>query len=139
VLRGLAPACILDPISARCRKGGAFARAREKGETNMLRIFSTVIEVLKGLRPVITKIEVHDRDLARQLRRAASSIALNTSEGSGCNGGTRRERYLTALGSARETGACLDVAVAFGYVGEIDAGLLDKLDWVRAVLVKNVR
>ena len=46
----------------------------------MLRIFSTVIEVLRGLRPVITKIEVHDRDLARQLRRAASSIALNTSE-----------------------------------------------------------
>jgi len=105
----------------------------------MLRIFSIVIEVLRGLRPVITKIEVHDRDLARQLRRAASSVALNVSEGSGCKGGTRRERYLNALGSARETGACLDVAMACGYVGEIDGALLDQLDWVRAVLVKNVR
>jgi len=104
----------------------------------MLRIYSTVIEVLRGLRPVVATIESHDRDLARQLRRAASSIALNVSEGSGCHGGTRRERYRSALGSARETGACLDVAMACGYVEEIDAMLLEKLDHVRATLVKNV-
>jgi four helix bundle protein len=84
------------------------------------------------------QIESHDRDLARQLRRAASSIALNVSEGSGSHGGTRRERYRNALGSARETGACLDVALAFGYVEEVDAQLLDGLDHVRATLVKNV-
>jgi four helix bundle protein len=104
----------------------------------MLRIYSTVIEVLKGLRPVVAQIEAHDRDLARQLRRAASSIALNVSEGSGSNGGTRRERYRNALGSARETGACLDVAIACGYVAAVDTALLDQLDKVRAVLVKNV-
>ena len=104
----------------------------------MLRIYETVIEVLKGLRPLVEQIEGHDRDLARQLRRAASSVALNVSEGSGSHGGTRRERYRNALGSARETGACLDVAIACGYVGEIDATLLDRLDKVRAVLVKNV-
>jgi len=139
VLRGLTPARIVDSVCARRRRGGAFARgARGKGEENMLRIYSTVIEVLKGLRPVVTQIEAHDRDLARQLRRAASSIALNVSEGSGSNGGTRRERYRNALGSARETGACIDVAIACGYVGEVDAVLLDQLDKVRAVLVKNV-
>jgi four helix bundle protein len=104
----------------------------------MLRIYSTVIEVMRGLRPVVVQIERHDRDLARQLRRATSSIALNISEGSGSNGGTRRERYRNALGSARETGACLDVALAFGYVEEVDSNLLDKLDHVRATLVKNV-
>jgi hypothetical protein len=32
-------------------------------------------------------------------------------EGSGSHGGTRLARYRTALGSARETGACLDVAL----------------------------
>ena len=104
----------------------------------MLRIYTTIIDVMRGLRPIVSQIELHDRDLARQLRRAAASIALNTSEGSGCSGGTRRERYRNALGSARETGACLDVALAFGYVDEVDAKLLDALDHVRATLVKNV-
>jgi len=54
-------------------------------------------------------------------------------------GGTRTERYRNALGSARETGACLDVADALGYLSTVDAALLDRLDHVRATLVKNVR
>jgi four helix bundle protein len=104
----------------------------------MLRIYSTILDVLRALRPVMAAIEAHDRDLARQLRRAAASIALNVQEGSGSHGGTRRERYRNALGSARETGACLDVAMALGYLEQIDAAILDSLDKVRATLVKNV-
>jgi len=104
----------------------------------MLRIYSTVIEVLRMLRPVIVEIEKHDRDLARQLRRASGSIALNVAEGSGSHAGTRTERYRNALGSARETTACLDVADALGYVSAVDAVLRDRLDYVRATLVKNV-
>ena len=102
----------------------------------MLKIYETVMGVIAGLRPVMREIEMHDRDLARQLRRAAASVALNVSEGSGSSGGTRRERYRNALGSARETGACLDVALALGYVEHVDARLLDALDKVRATLVK---
>ena len=94
----------------------------------MLRIYETMIEVLKGLRPVAVAIEAHDGDLARQLRRASSSVALNISEGSGSSAGTRRERYRKALGSARETGACLDVAMACGCIDGVDTGLLDRLD-----------
>ena len=104
----------------------------------MLRIYTTILEVLRALRPLVAAIERHDRDLARQLRRAASSVALNVQEGSGSHGGTRRERYRNALGSARETGACLDVALALGYLEEVDATLLDALDKVRATLAKNV-
>jgi four helix bundle protein len=104
----------------------------------MLRIYSIVVGVLRTLRPVIAQIETHDRDLARQLRRSASSIALNLSEGSGSRGGTRRERYQNALGSTRETSACLDVAEALGYVESIDAALRDRLDHVRATIVKIV-
>ena len=88
---------------------------------------------------MVRATELHDRDLARQLKRASTSIALNCSEGSGCSGGTRKERYKNALGSARETGACLDAALALGYLEAVDASLLDRLDHVRAVLVKNVR
>lgn len=102
----------------------------------MLRIYETMIGVMGRLGPVVRQIEAHDKDLARQLRRASSSVALNISEGSGSSGGTRRERYRNALGSARETGACIDVAVALGYVESVDAGLLDALDKVRATLVR---
>jgi four helix bundle protein len=105
----------------------------------MLRIYRTILDVLTDLRPVVAAIELHDRDLARQLRRAATSIALNCQEGTGSSGGTRRERYRNALGSARETGACLDSALALGYLELVDASLLDRLDHVRAVLSKIVR
>jgi four helix bundle protein len=105
----------------------------------MLRIYGVILEVLRDLKPVVGAVELHDKDLARQLKRAATSIALNCSEGSGSHGGTRKERYRNALGSARETGACLDAALALGYLESVDASLLDKLDHVRAVLVKNVR
>jgi four helix bundle protein len=105
----------------------------------MLTIYETMLGVIRQMQPVVQRIEGCDRDLARQLRRAASSVALNVSEGSGSSGGTRRERYRNALGSARETTACLDVAVANGYVSELDAKMLDDLDRVRATLVKVAR
>ena len=103
----------------------------------MLRIYDTIVDVLGKMQPVIAAIAVHDRDLARQLRRAGASVLLNVAEGSGSSGGTRTERYRNALGSAREAGACLDLALAWGYVDGFDAAMLDQLDKVRAPLVKN--
>ncbi len=105
----------------------------------MLKIYDVMIDAMREMRPVLARIEAHDRDLARQLRRAASSVVLNLSEGSGSSGGTRRERYRNALGSARETTACLEVAVALGYVETLDAAMLDALDHVKATLVKVAR
>ena len=102
----------------------------------MLRIYDVILEVMRMLVPVIAAIEVHDRDLARQLRRAGPSMALNTKEGSGSRGGTRRERYDNARGSAEETEGCIDTALAMGYIESVDPALLDKLDKIRAVLWK---
>jgi four helix bundle protein len=76
----------------------------------MLRIYPVVLEVLKQLQPALKRIEVKDRDLARQLRRCSSSIALNLAEGMYSRGRNRNARYHSALGSARETLACLDLA-----------------------------
>ena len=46
----------------------------------MLRIYSVVLQVVRDVRPVIEEIERRDLDLGRQMRRAASSVALNVSE-----------------------------------------------------------
>jgi len=92
----------------------------------MLRIYDVALSVLTEMRPVVRAIEMRDRDLARQMRRAASSVVLNIAEGSGCSGGTRRERYRCALGSAREVVACLAVARAWGYA-DIDGRGLDQV------------
>ena len=104
----------------------------------MLRIYPIVLETLTALRALIAQIERRDSDLARQLRRAAASIALNLGEGMYSRGKGRQARYHTALGSARETLSCLEVAHALGYVASLDAAVVAKLHRVIGTLVRLV-
>ena len=67
-------------------------------------------ELVSMLVPVVSATGKHDKNLKSQLQRAASSIPLNLSEGWGLRDGNKRQRYLTALGSAREVGAILETA-----------------------------
>lgn len=48
-----------------------------------LKIYGFVIETLRLMAPLMREIGRHDVDLARQMRRAASSVALNLAEGAG--------------------------------------------------------
>jgi four helix bundle protein len=104
----------------------------------MLRIYDTSLSVITKLRPVIGSIQEHDADLARQLRRASSSVVLNIAEGSYARGGNRAALYQVALGSAKETRACLDVALGLGYIDAVDAELIAGLSSVCAVLYRLV-
>ncbi len=105
----------------------------------MLTIYSSTIDIAREAGIAARTIAQHDADLARQLRRAATSIPLNVAEGSGVSGGNRRLRYATALGSARETMACFDVAVAMDYLAPLGFESRDRLDKVIATLVKVSR
>ena len=102
----------------------------------MLRIYDEMLEVVRGIRKALGAIDKRDPDLARQLRRASSSVVLNLAEGSGSFGRVRTVRYRTALGSARETLACLHVAEAFGYVEPIGMDVLARLNRVIGTLVR---
>jgi four helix bundle protein len=102
----------------------------------MLKIYDDMLDAVREMRGLLAAIEKRDNDLARQLRRAASSVVLNVAEGSGSFGRMRTARYRTALGSARETLACLRVAETFGYVEAMPQAISDRMNRVIGTLVR---
>ena len=100
-----------------------------------LQVYLVSLELIAGVRPLVDRITRCDRNLADQLKRAASSVALNIAEGTEVVGGNQRVRYRAALGSATEIGAALDVAEAWGYVTVEQAEpARNALDRTRAML-----
>jgi four helix bundle protein len=89
-------------------------------------VHSTLLEhallVAKVARPLVEVISRKDRDLASQVRRAVSSIALNIAEAHGVASGNARLRFETARGSLYEAQAGIRVAIAWGYFTEACAG-----------------
>ena len=127
----------LSPSSARGR--GGLPQNGVTEEVMALKIYGITIDMLRKLRPLIERIGGKDANLGDQLRRAATSIPLNLSEGAYSQGRNERARWHTALGSAAEVRACLDAAEALGYVDKIDAGLRDTLDHIIATLHRLAR
>ena len=104
----------------------------------MLKIYDVIIRVVGELRPVMNAIEKRDPDLARQMRRAVCSVALNTAEGMYSGGRNKGARYQNALGSMRETLSCIEVANALGYVDGLDAGIEDRIRRIIGTLVRLI-
>ena len=102
----------------------------------MLRIYPLTIDIARGAGHAAKLIAQHDPDLARQLRRAATAVPLNVAEAAGVQAGNRRQRHATALGSAYEVRACLDVAQALEYIARPTDQDADRLDQVIATLAK---
>lgn len=88
-------------------------------------------EFIVAVRPLVEQIELRDRNLADQLRRAATSAALNLAEGNRRSGRDRAARFRIASGECAEAVAALHIAVAWRYVAAdtlVDAlALADRL------------
>ena len=104
----------------------------------MLKIYPFILETIAALQPWAEQITRKDADLGRQLRRASASIALNVAEGQYSRGKNRECRFHTALGSARETLSCFEVAVALGYIDELPSDASSRFDRIIGSLVKLV-
>jgi len=78
--------------------------------------YTVALEIIRELRPLIGRISKQDRDLAKQVKRAGSSLALNLREGNRRRGGDRTHQFSIAAGSADEVVAALDVSEAWGYL-----------------------
>jgi four helix bundle protein len=85
--------------------------------------------LIEALSTIVPAIERQDRDLADQIRRAATSVSLNLAEGSRSLKGNRQKHFFIAHGSANEVKAGLCVAKAWGWVEGSDRALavLDRL------------
>ena len=84
-------------------------------------LLQEVIAIIVRVRPLAGSIERKDRDLARQLKRALNSVALNVAEGFGSQAGNARLSFRRALGELYESQAIFQVAAAWGYITEEQA------------------
>ena len=100
-------------------------------------VYDVAVEMIREIRPLIEQVGRHDKALAGQLRRSASSVPLNIAEGAKSRGGNEFARYQDAAGSASETRSALQVAAAWGYIPEASRTSVDELlDRVVAMLYR---
>ena len=105
-----------------------------------MRIYPKTIEMVRSVSALSRKVQQHDPDLARQMRRACTSVPLNMVEGWHAVAGNRVARFQTAMCEARETHACLDVSVANGYLSQDEVVAdLDRIDHIVAVAWRLAR
>jgi len=104
-----------------------------------LNIYPVTLELAREVARLLPAVAAADPDLARQLRRAVTSVVLNVGEGMYSQGRNRTARYHTAMGSAREVQSCLEVSHAMGYAAPISDEMRARLHHVIGTLVRLVR
>ena len=105
-------------------------------------VYRKAIELVRDVqRLVLPRLETRDAELHQQLHRAVRSVVLNIAEGRSLRGKRRGNHFAIALGSARETHACIELALALELMpdGDSVARLLDGADHVQAMLYKLSR
>ncbi len=100
--------------------------------------YDVSLELIAELRVVMPANKRRDRNLADQIGRAATSVALNLAEGSCRTAGDRRRMYEIAHGFAAEVRAAIAVGIAWGWIDE-PAALLATLDRLMGLLWRLTR
>ena len=103
----------------------------------MPRVWKVVLEMIGGMRPVIAQVERHDPTMARQVRRAVTSMAMNVAQCISADERDRGPRYWSALGSAREAESSVEAAHALGYA-HVDRALIAQLREITCTLARLV-
>ena len=93
----------------------------------MLRIYSDVLDWLELIAPLIRQIARHDSNLATQLRRACTSVALNLGEGAYGRGRRRVAAYGISAQEMGESLTALDVAERLRYIEPIAPPLRESI------------
>ncbi|HVW28947.1 MAG TPA: four helix bundle protein [Polyangiaceae bacterium] len=102
----------------------------------MLRIYNVILSFIDDVASLVPRIAHHDPDLARQLRRAASSVALNVAEGFSARGRSRVACYNVALREMRESYTALEIAVRLRYLPPLGEKLEARCQHILATLYK---
>lgn len=80
-----------------------------------LTAYQVAIELVRELRTIVVELQKQDANLADQIRRAATSVVSNLSEGQRRTRGSKHHAFEIAHGEAREVLGCLECAEAWGY------------------------
>jgi four helix bundle protein len=104
-----------------------------------LKIYAVVLELVRGLAPLLPTVRSRSSALGDQFERALISIPLNVAEGAYSRGKNRQARYQSAAASAREALACWETAQALGWVGPLHPNLAALFHRVIGTLVRLSR
>ena len=102
----------------------------------MLVIYTVILSFVEDVALLTPRIAHHDPDLARQLRRASSSVALNCSEGMYARGRSRTHCYNVALREMRESYAALEVSVRLRYLPPLEEKVEDRIQRILGTLYR---
>ena len=102
----------------------------------MLEIYPIILSFVADVAELTPRIAHHDPDLARQLRRASSSVALNSAEAMYARGRSRTASFNIALREMRESYAALEVSVLLRYLPPLDAALEARIQRIIGTLYR---
>jgi four helix bundle protein len=102
----------------------------------MLHIYNVILCFIEDMHSLLPKIAHHDPDLARQLRRASTAVALNVAEAWVARGRSRTACYNIALREMRECCTALEICVRLHYVPPLSAELEARCQRILGTLYK---